>query len=90
VTVSGTRGGAQATADKVLSVAEGDIQEYETNCCRRPRRCATCSFRGWKPIIPSSGSPADRVDGQVVTPIWLVVSHYLFFSEEWNSTSTGT
>ena len=84
VTVSGTRSGEQATADKTLSVAEGDIQEYETSLLPTAEEMRD-RFIPWLEANHPEFEITSQTewDGQVVTPIWLVVSHYLFFSEEW-------
>ena len=79
VTITGTRG--TATDEKVVSfeVAEGedDRQEYATELLDR--------FVSWLATNhPELGITVDTVwNGTMVSPVWLVVSHYLFFSEEW-------
>jgi hypothetical protein len=79
VTITGTRG--SVTDEKVASfeVAEGedDRQEYATELLNR--------FVSWLATDhPELGITEDTVwAGTTVSPIWLVVSHYLFFSEEW-------
>lgn len=79
VTITGTRG--SATDEKVVGfeVAEGedDRQEYAGMLLDR--------FVSWLAANHSElGITEDTVwDGTTVSPVWLVVSHYLFFSEEW-------
>lgn len=79
VTITGTRG--NVTDEKVASfeVAEGedDRQEYAEELLDK--------FVSWLATNhPELGITEDTVwDGTTVSPIWLVVSHYLFFSEEW-------
>jgi len=79
VTITGTRGGV--TDEKVASfeVAEGedDRQEYATELLDR--------FVSWLATNhPELGITEDTAwNGTMVSPVWLVVSHYLFFSEEW-------
>jgi hypothetical protein len=79
VTITGTRG--TANDEKVVSfeVAEGedDRQEYAEELLDK--------FVSWLVTNhPELGITEDTVwEGTTVSPIWLVVSHYLFFSEEW-------
>jgi len=79
VTITGTRG--SVTDEKVASfeVAEGedDRQEYATELLDK--------FVSWLATNhPELGITVDTVwNGTMVSPVWLVVSHYLFFSEEW-------
>ena len=79
VTITGTRG--SATDKKVVSfeVAEGedDRQEYAGELLDR--------FVSWLATNhPELGITEDTAwNGTMVSPVWLVVSHYLFFSEEW-------
>ena len=79
VTITGTRG--SVTDEKVASfeVAEGedDRQEYATELLDK--------FVSWLATNhPELGITADTTwNGTMVSPVWLVVSHYLFFSEEW-------
>jgi hypothetical protein len=69
------------TDEKVASfeVAEGedDRQEYATELLDK--------FVFWLAANhPELGITVDTVwNGTMVSPVWLVVSHYLFFSEEW-------
>jgi len=81
VTITGTRG--NASDEKVVSfeVAEGedDRQEYAKELLDK--------FVSWLAANhPELGIAGDTAwDGTTVSPIWLVVSHYLFFSEEWEA-----
>ena len=79
VTITGTRG--SVTDEKIASfeVAEGedDRQEYATELLDK--------FVSWLATNhPELGITEDTAwNGTMVSPVWLVVSHYLFFSEEW-------
>jgi hypothetical protein len=79
VTITGNRG--SASDEKVVSfeVIEGedDRQEYAGELLDR--------FVSWLAMNhPELGITDDTAwDGTMVSPQWLVVSHYLFFSEEW-------
>jgi hypothetical protein len=80
VTITGNRG--SASDEKVVSfeVAEGedDRQEYAGELLDR--------FVSWLATNhPELGITADTAwNGTTVSPVfWLVVSHYLFFSDEW-------
>ncbi len=79
VTITGTRG--SVTDQKVASfeVAEGedDRQEYATELLDK--------FVSWLATNhPELGITENTAwNGTMVSPVWLVVSHYLFFSEEW-------
>jgi hypothetical protein len=79
VTITGTQG--SLTNKKVISfeVAEGedDRQEYAEELLNR--------FVSWLATNhPELGITEDTAwNGTMVSPVWLVVSHYLFFSEEW-------
>jgi hypothetical protein len=81
VTITGKRGGS--TDKKVVSfeVAEGedDRQEYAEELLDR--------FVSWLATNhPELGITDDTAwNGTMVSPVWLVVSHYLFFSEEWEA-----
>jgi len=81
VTITGNRG--SESDEKVVSfeVAEGedDRQEYAEELLDR--------FVSWLATNhPELGITDDTVwDGTMVSPVWLVVSHYLFFSEEWEA-----
>ena len=84
VTVTGQRSGVQATATKTLTVAEGDIEEYETSLGPTAEEMRDL-FIPWLEANHSDFGITSQTEwtGMVVTPIWLVVSHYLFFSDEW-------
>ncbi len=81
VTITGDRGGS--TDKKVVSfeVAEGedDRQEYAEELLDR--------FVSWLAANhPELGITYNTAwNGTMVSPVWLVVSHYLFFSEEWEA-----
>ena len=81
VTIAGNRD--SATDEKVVSfeVAEGedDRQEYAEMLLDR--------FVSWLAANhPELGITEDTAwNGTMVSPVWLVVSHYLFFSEEWEA-----
>ena len=81
VTITGTRG--SVTDEKVASfeVAEGedDRQEYATELLEK--------FVSWLATNhPELGITEDTAwNGTMVSPVWLVVSHYLFFSDEWEA-----
>jgi hypothetical protein len=81
VTITGNRGGS--TDKKVVSfeVAEGedDRQEYAKELLDR--------FVPWLATNhPELGITEDTAwNGTMVSPVWLVVSHYLFFSQEWEA-----
>jgi hypothetical protein len=81
VTITGTRG--SATDEKVASfeVAEGedDRGEYATELLDK--------FVSWlAENHPELGITVDTAwNGTMVSPVWLVVSHYLFFSDEWEA-----
>jgi len=79
VTITGSRGGR--TDKKVVSfnVVEGedDRQEHAEELLDR--------FVSWLAVNhPELGIHEGTAwNGTIVSPVWLVVSHYLFFSEEW-------
>ena len=81
VTITGNRGGS--TDKKVVSfdVVEGedDRQEYAEELLDR--------FVSWLATNHTElGITGDTAwNGTMVSPVWLVVSHYLFFSEEWEA-----
>ena len=81
VTITGTRD--SASDEKVVSfeVAEGedDRQEYAEELLDR--------FVPWLATNhPELGITDDTAwNGTMVSPIWLEVAHYLFFSEEWEA-----
>ena len=81
VTITGNR--ASASDEKVVrfDVVEGedDRQEYAEELLDR--------FVPWLATNhPELGITDDIAwNGTMVSPVWLVVSHYLFFSEEWEA-----
>jgi hypothetical protein len=79
VTITGNRGSASDEKVVGFEVAEGedDRQEYATELLDR--------FVSWLATNhPELGITGDTAwNGTMVSPVWLVVSHYLFFSEEW-------
>ena len=81
VTITGTRG--RQTDEEVVSfsVVEGedDRQEHAEDLLDR--------FVPWLATNhPELGITEDTAwNGTMVSPVWLVVSHYLFFSEEWEA-----
>ena len=81
VTITGNRD--SASDEKVVSfeVAEGedDRQEYAEMLLDR--------FVSWLATNHTElGITGDTAwNGTMVSPVWLVVSHYLFFSEEWEA-----
>ncbi len=79
VTITGTRGSASDEKVASFEVAEGedDRQEYATELLDK--------FVSWLATNhPELEITEDTEwDGTMVSPVWLVVSHYLFFSEEW-------
>jgi len=79
VTITGNRGSASDEKVASFEVAEGedDRQEYAEELLDR--------FVSWLATNhPELGITDDTAwNGTMVSPVWLVVSHYLFFSEEW-------
>jgi hypothetical protein len=79
VTITGTRGNASDEKVASFEVAEGedDRQEYATELLDK--------FVSWLATNhPELGITENTAwNGTMVSPVWLVVSHYLFFSEEW-------
>ena len=79
VTITGSRGGEGDEKTVSFQVAEGedDRQEYGEELLDR--------FISWLATNHSELGITDGTawNGTMVSPIWLVVSHYLFFSEEW-------
>jgi hypothetical protein len=79
VTITGNRG--SSTNEKTVSfeVAEGedDRQEYAEELLDR--------FVSWLAKDHTELGITDDTawNGTMVSPVWLVVAHYLFFSEEW-------
>jgi hypothetical protein len=81
VTITGNRGSASDEKIASFEVAEGedDRQEYATGLLDR--------FVSWLATNhPELGITDDTAwNGTMVSPVWLVVSHYLFFSNEWEA-----
>jgi hypothetical protein len=79
LTIKGERGGLDHTKSISFSVVEGEDT-------RGPDAIALFNrFIAWLTINhPELGIMNEtRWKGTIVSPIWLVVSHYLFFSDEW-------
>jgi hypothetical protein len=81
VTITGTRGSVTDEEVASFEVAEGedDRQEYATELLGK--------FASWlAENHPELGITVDTAwNGTMVSPVWLVVSHYLFFSDEWEA-----
>ncbi len=79
VTITGNRGSASDEKTVSFEVAEGedDRQEYAEELLDR--------FVSWLATNHTELGITDDTawNGTMVSPVWLVVSHYLFFSEEW-------
>jgi hypothetical protein len=81
VTITGNRGSASDEKVVDFAVAEGedDRQEYAGELLDK--------FLPWlAENYPELGITVDTAwNGTMVSPVWLVVSHYLFFSDEWEA-----
>ena len=81
VTITGNRGSStdEKTVDFAVAEGEDDRQEYAGQLLDK--------FVSWLAENHSElGIGEDTVwDGTMVSPVWLVVSHYLFFSDEWEA-----
>jgi hypothetical protein len=81
VTITGTRGRQMVKEVVSFNVVEGqdDRQEYAEELLGR--------FVSWLAVNhPELGiTDATAWNGTMVSPVWLVVSHYLFFSDEWEA-----
>jgi hypothetical protein len=81
VTITGTQGGSTDKEVVSFAVAEGedDRGEYAAELLDK--------FVPWFAANQTDlGITEDTVwDGTMVSPVWLVVSHYLFFSDEWEA-----
>ena len=81
VTITGNRGSStdQKVVDFAVAEGEDDRQEYAGELLDK--------FVPWlAENHPDLGITVDTVwDGTMVSPIWLIVSHYLFFSVEWEA-----
>jgi hypothetical protein len=79
VTITGTRDSASDKKVVSFEVAEGedDRQEYAEELLDR--------FVPWLATNHTELAITDDTawNGTMVSPVWLVVSHYLFFSEKW-------
>jgi len=81
VTINGNRGSVSDEKTVSFEVAEGedDRQEYAGELLDK--------FVPWLATNhPELGITEDTAwNGTMVSPVWLVVSHYLFFSDEWEA-----
>jgi len=81
VTISGKRGSStdQQVVDFAVAEGEDDRQEYAGELLDK--------FVPWlAENHPELGIMVDTAwNGTMVSPIWLIVSHYLFFSDEWEA-----
>jgi hypothetical protein len=81
VTITGTQGSSTDKEAVSFEVAEGkdDRQEYAVELLDK--------FIPWLAANhPELGITEDTAwNGTMVSPVWLVVSHYLFFSDEWEA-----
>jgi hypothetical protein len=79
VTITGTQGSLTNKKTVSFEVAEGedDRQEYAGELLDK--------FVAWLATNHPELGITDNTawNGTMVSPVWLVVSHYLFFSEEW-------
>jgi hypothetical protein len=81
VTITGNRGSStdQQVVDFAVAEGEDDRQEYAGELLDK--------FVPWlAENHPELGITVDTAwNGTMVSPVWLIVSHYLFFSEEWEA-----
>jgi len=81
VTITGNRGGStdQQVVDFAVAEGEDDRQEYAGELLDK--------FVPWlAENHPELGITVDTAwNGTMVSPVWLIVSHYLFFSDEWEA-----
>ena len=81
VTITGNRGSStdEEVVDFAVAEGEDDRQEYAGELLDR--------FVSWLgENHPELGITVDTTwNGTMVSPVWLVVSHYLFFSDEWEA-----
>jgi hypothetical protein len=81
VTITGTQGSLKDKEDLSFEVAEGedDRAEYATELLDK--------FVSWFAANQTDLgiTEATAWNGTMVSPVWLVVSHYLFFSDEWEA-----
>ncbi|MGQ9650411.1 MAG: hypothetical protein ACUVXJ_09900 [Phycisphaerae bacterium] len=84
ITVTGQRAGKQATAGKTLTVEEGDIDEFFNNLGPTAEEMRDLFIPWLEANHPDFGITGETEwTGVVVSPYILVVSHFLFFSNEW-------
>jgi len=84
VTVSGSRSGKQATASKTLNVSEGNLQDFEDAILPTAEEMRDLFIPWLESDQPALGITSQTEwTGEVVSPYILEVSHYLFFSNEW-------
>lgn len=79
LTVRGERGGLDLTEAVTFGVAEGQDD-------RGPKATALRDqFVAWLAVNHPELGITEQTEwtGTIVSPIWLVVSHYLFFSDDW-------
>ena len=81
VTVTGTQGDLKDIEDVSFAVAEGedDRGEYAAELLDK--------FVSWFAANQTELGITENTawEGTMVSPVWLVVSHYLFFSDEWEA-----
>lgn len=81
VTITGSRGSStdQKVVDFAVAEGEDDRQQYAGELLDK--------FVPWlAENHPDLGITVDTAwNGTMVSPIWLIVSHYLFFSDEWEA-----
>ena len=81
VTIAGNRGSSadQKIVDFAVAEGEDDRQEYAGELLDK--------FVPWlAENHPELGITEDTAwNGTMVSPVWLIVSHYLFFSDEWEA-----
>jgi len=84
VTITGQRRGIEQTQAVELNVVEGDIEEYETSLAPAAAEVRDLFIPWLVANHPELNIPADTAwAGVVVSPYILVVSHYMFLSDEW-------
>jgi len=79
LTVRGERGGLDLTEAVTFGVAEGEDARGPEATALRDR------FVAWLAVNHPELGITEQTEwtGTIVSPIWLVVSHYLFFSDDW-------
>ena len=84
VTVTGQRSGEEATATQTLTVEEGDIDEFLNSLGPTAEEMRDLFIPWLEANHPDLGITSETEwTGVVVSPYILVVSHFLFFSDEW-------